>query len=101
MIYKVKAKFNHKKAKEFYKKLTDGTIEKQRPDGPEIVASMHRATIDEAGLINWTETCYCPSPLHHERGTVYDHYFSDLKTEEVENHQNFEGKSFIEHISKL
>jgi hypothetical protein len=30
MIYKVKAKFNFDKANEFYQRLTDGTIEKQK-----------------------------------------------------------------------
>ena len=101
MIYKVQARFNQSKAKEIYQKLTDGTIEKQRPDGPEIVASMNRATIVSSGLVNWTELCYCPSPLRHERATVYDQYFSDLKTEQIENHEKFEGSSFISFLSKL
>ena len=101
MIYKVQARFNQSKAKEFYQKLTDGTIEKQRPDGSEIVDSMNRATIDESGLVNWTELCYCPTPLQHERATVYDQYFTDLKTEQIENHEKFEGTSFINYLSKL
>jgi len=98
MIYKVQARFNRSKAKEFYQKLTDGTIEKQRPDGPEIVASMNRATIDSSVLVKWSELCYCPSPLRHERATVYDQYFSDLKTEQIENHEKFEGISFMDNI---
>jgi len=65
MIYKVKAKFNFEKAKEFHQILTDGTILKQRPDGSEIVDSMNRATIDENGDVNWTEMCFCPTPLMH------------------------------------
>ena len=101
MLYKVQARFNQSKAKEFYQKLTNGTIEKQEPDGPEIVASMHRATMDSSGLINWTEQCFCSSPLNHERATVYDQYFSDLKTEQIENHEKFEGDSFIKHLSKF
>jgi len=100
MIYKVQAKFNQSKAKEFYQKLTDGTIEKQRPDGQEIVASMKRATIDSSGLINWTELCYCPTPLQHERATVYDKYFTEMKTEIIDNHENFEGYPFMESISQ-
>ena len=99
MIYKVQARFIDSKAKEFCKKLTDGTIEKQRPDGTEIIASMNRAKIDSNGLINWTETCYCPSPLMHERATVYDNYFNDIKTEIIEDHEDFEGNSFMESIS--
>ena len=62
---------------------------------------MNRATIDSSCLVNWTELCYCPSPLQHERATVYDQYFSDLKTEKVENHDKFEGDSFINYLSKL
>jgi len=99
MIYKVQAKFNKSKAKEFYQKLTNGSIEKRKPDGPEIVASMHRATMDPSGLVRWTELCYCPMPLKHERATVYDNYFTEMTTEVTVNHENFEGDSFIESIS--
>ena len=101
MIYKVQARLIQSKAKGFYQKLTDGTIEKQRPDGPEIIDSMNRATIDWSGLVNWSELCYCPSPLRHERATVYDQYFSDLKTEQIDNHEKYEGASFINYLSKL
>jgi len=100
MIYKVKAKFNLDKAKEFHKKLTDGTIQKQRPDGSEIVDSMNRATTDAEGFVNWTELCYCPSPLKHERATVYDQYFTDMVTEPIEDYETFKGESFMERISK-
>ena len=100
MIYKVRAKFKAKKAEEFLQRLTDGAIQKQRPDGPEIVASMHRATIDESGLINWTELCYCPSPLKHERATVLDRYFSEMETETIESHTVFEGKPFMDHLAR-
>jgi len=100
MIYKVQAKFNYEKAKEFHQKLTDGAIEKQRPDGPEIIDSMNRATIDSSGLINWTELCYCNPPLQHERKTVYDYYFSNMKTEEIEDYKVFKGEFFMRRISK-
>jgi len=99
MIYKVQAKFKDNKAEEFHQRLTDGTIKKQQPDGPEIVASMHRATIDKTGLINWSELCYCPSPLKHERTTVYDNYFTDMKTKVIDTHEDLEGDSFMDSIS--
>ena len=100
MIYKVQARIKQSKYEEFYQLLNGGSLEEQAPDGPEILASMSRATVDSSGLVRWTETCYCPTPLRHERATVYDKYFSDLQTEETENHERFEGDSFIEHISK-
>ena len=99
MIYQVKAKFNFDKAREFYQKLTDGTIEKQRPDGPEIVSSMNRATIDDKGYIHWTEMCFCATPLQHERATVYDSYFLEMKTEPIPDQKEFEGMSFMEKLS--
>jgi hypothetical protein len=101
MIYQIKAKFNYDKAQEFYQKLTDGTILKQHPDGPEMVNSMNRASIDDNGDINWTELCYCPTPLKHERATVYDRYFTNIQTEHIKNHKEFEGKSFMEKLSKF
>jgi len=100
MIYKVKAKFNYDKAKEFHKKLTDGTIQKQKPDGYEIVNAMNRATIDDDGYVNWTELCYCPKPLMHERATIYDKFFTGMETEPIEDYKTFEGKSFMEELSQ-
>lgn len=99
MIYKIKAKFNYDKAQEYYQKLSDGTIKKQRPDGPEIVKAMNRATIDKNGDINWTELCYCQIPLYHERTTIYDTYFTAMKIEPIAAHTTFEGKAFIESIA--
>ena len=100
MIYKVKARFNQSKSNEFYQLLNGGSLEDQVPDGPEILASMDRATMDSSGLVRWTEVCYCPTPLRHERATVYDKYFSDFETEETESHEKFEGESLINHLSK-
>lgn len=99
MVYRVKAKFNYDKAKEFYQKLLNGIIEKQQPDGAEIVSSMNRAIIDENGDINWTELCFCPTPLQHERATVYDKYFTDMKTETILNNKIIAGRSFLEKLS--
>ena len=101
MIYLVKGKFNYDAAQEFYQKLTDGTIKKQRPDGPEIVRAMNSAMIDENGDVNWTETCFCPIPLKHERETVYDLYFTALITEVIPNHKKIEGASFIDKLLSL
>ena len=42
MIYKVKARIIEEMICEFYRKLANGTVVQQRPDGEEIVASMKR-----------------------------------------------------------
>jgi len=126
MIYKVTAKLIEGKAKEFYQKLTDGTIQKQQPDGQEIIDSMQRALIQKSGrppgkikegpdsregqteigpkrksgLIVWSECCYCPTPLAHERATVLDHYFSDLTTELIDDYEEYEGDSFWDYLTQ-
>ena len=98
MIYKVSAKYKKEKANEFFAKLTDGSISSQEPDGKEIVSSMKRAKIIEPGIIEWYEMCFCPSPLQHERATVYDHYLSDINTEIVEDYGEVEGESFWSYL---
>ncbi len=46
MIYKVKAKVIEERIGEFYRKLSDGTVSEQQPDGEKIVASMKKAVFD-------------------------------------------------------
>ena len=98
MIYKVRAKFSEENLAEFYGKLTDGSISNQKPDGAEIVASMQRAMITSPGVIEWYEMCFCPTPLRHERATVYDHYLSEITTEDAENYGEVEGESFWSYL---
>ena len=99
MHYTVTARFDPTTAAEFHRLLTDGTIESQKPDGREIVASMKRAKIDENGIVRWSEVCYCPTPLEHERATVYDRFFDDIQTEEVEDYVELEGEDFMESLA--
>ncbi len=98
MFYTVQARLIPDTVADFLRKLTDGTIEKQKPDGKEIVASMQRAVIDEEGVVRWSEVCYCPTPLQHERATVYDQHFTAIETKEVEDYVQFEGEDFMEYL---
>lgn len=78
LLYRVQAKPIEPALPEFYHLLIDGTIANQEPDGKEIVASMKRAVFRN-GLVEWNETCYCNPPLRHERATVYDKFFTEMK----------------------
>ncbi len=98
MNYKVRASLLPGKAVDFYRILTDGTVQNQKPDGAEIVASMKRAKITDANKIEWYELCYCPTPLAHERSTVYDRYFENLSTQPVEEIGDFKGESFWKYL---
>ena len=101
MIYTIKAKFHQEKMKEFFVKLTDGTIEEQKPDGHEIISSMRRAKITQPGEIQWSEMCFCSPPLKHERQTVYDDYLSEMEIKTVDDYVEFEGESFFDYLKKL
>ena len=99
MLYAVTARLAAEYSAQFHRKLTDGTIEAQRPDGAEIVASMERARIAPDGAVRWTETCYCPSPLKHERETILDRYFSEIEAELVDAHESFDGEPLMERLA--
>ncbi len=100
MIYSVKARFIEEKMGEFYRKLTDGTIQNQKPDGQEIVNSMKRAKITEPNTIQWSEMCFCPTPLKHERETIYNHFLTDMETEIIDDYAEFDGELFFEFLEK-
>jgi len=101
MHYTVQARFIPNTATDFLRKLTDGTIENQQPDGKGIVASMKRAVIDEKSVVRWSEVCYCPTPRQHERTTVYDDHFTDIETVEVSDYVEFEGKALMDCMEQL
>jgi hypothetical protein len=101
MIYKVKARFKEVSAAEFQRKLLDGTIANQKPDGPELVDSMNRAVLKESGEVEWSELCYCNPPLAHERQTVLDDHFDDISTEVIETHQEYDGRPFMDYLAEL
>jgi hypothetical protein len=101
MLYAVSAKLIADRAREFHARLTDGGIAAQRPDGAEIVAAMQRARVAPDGVARWTETCYCPTPLKHERATVLDHYFSEIETKVIDKPVAFDGTPLMERLAGL
>ena len=100
MLYKVRAKIIEENLGKFYKKLIDGSIDNQRPDGKEIIASMKRAKLLKSGVVEWFENCGCSTPLQHERETQYDYYFSKITTELVDGFGKIYGKSFWSYMEK-
>ena len=101
MHYRVRAELRKETAGELRRLLQDGTIARQQPDGQEIVASMQRAVVTDDGVVEWSEVCYCPTPLQHERSTVYDRFFDNLLTEPVEGYQSHVGRRFLEYLDGL
>ena len=81
MIYRVTARFKPETATELRRRLDDGSIAAQQPDGEEIVASLNRAVVTGPNVVQWSEKCFCDTPLAHERATVFDRYFDGAFTE--------------------
>ena len=100
MIYSVKARLIEEKAREFYQKLTDGTIKNQEPDGNEIIESMKRAKITAPNVIEWSEMCFCSTPLKHERETIYDNFLIDFETTRIDDYVEYEGEFFMDFLAK-
>jgi hypothetical protein len=101
MIYHVRGRFREETAGAFLAKLTDGTVANQRPDGRELVASMKRAVVREDGLIEWSEVCYCDSPLAHERTTVLDSHFDDISVTPIGAHESYSGRAFMDYLREI
>ena len=101
MLYAVSAKLIPDRAPEFHMRLTDGSIASQRPDGAEIVAAMKRARAAPDGTVRWTETCYCSTPLQHERATVLDRYFTEIETTVIDKPETFDGVPLTERLSPV
>ena len=99
MLYHVKGTLKEGKGAEFYTRLTDGSIAALEPDGREIVRSMKRARVQPSGVVEWSETCYCKTPLNHERQTVLDHYFDDLEIALTETTPELNGDPFMDSLT--
>jgi len=100
MLYAVSARLVPARAAEFFTRLTDGSIAAQRPDGQEIVAAMGRARIGSDGTVRWSETCFCPTPLKHERETVLDRYFTDIEADLIGAPTVVHGEPLMEHLER-
>jgi hypothetical protein len=101
MLYAVSAKLVAVRAREFHCQLTDGSIAAQRPDGKEIVAAMGRARIASDGTVRWTETCFCPTPLKHERETVLDRYFTNIETTLIHEPVSYDGNTLMDYLETI
>ncbi len=100
-IYRVTARLKADTAGNLRRKLDDGSIAAQQPDGQEMVDAFGRATVTKSGDVRWSETCYCPTPLAHERATVLDRFFEDLTAEPIETYQRYEGRPFLEYLGDI
>ncbi len=96
VIYRVTARFRTDTAAELRRRLDEGSIAAQQPDGQEIVDALHRAVMTHNGEVRWSEQCFCNPPLAHERTTVLDRYFDDISTTAIEDYEQYDGTPFLD-----
>jgi hypothetical protein len=44
--------------------------------------------------------CFCPTPLKHERETIYNHFLTDLETKTVDDNVEFDGELFFDFLER-
>ncbi len=44
--------------------------------------------------------CLCPTPLKHERATVYDHFLTDMETKVIDDYVESEGEFFMDFLAQ-
>ena len=53
----------------------------------------------DSETLSWYETCYCDTPLKHERETVYAKYLHDFSTTLIDEvKDDIKGKSFWDYL---
>jgi hypothetical protein len=97
LLYHIIPKPKETSIGQFREILQNGTVERQEPDGQEIVASMRRAVLSNKG-VEWYEMCFCGPPLSHERRTVYDRFFTKMNIEPATRGHELEGESFWDRL---
>ena len=96
--YLVRAKADDRLMSELRVRLDSGEIGKMRPFGQALEYSLNNARIDALGWAVWEEEDYCSPPLAQERAAVLDSYFSNLRTEPVNEGQGWEN---IQHLPEF
>lgn len=89
-FYLVRGRLKGDRRQDLKRRLESRELERLRPFGPSLHGGLAAARLDpETGDVVWEEEDYCSPPLAQEREAVLDHYFEDLRWEEVEEGQGW------------
>ena len=68
------------------------------PTAPKSSPQWIRARVAPDGAVRWTETCFCATPLRHERATVLDRYFTEIETRVIDKPVTFDGAPLMDQL---
>ena len=87
MRYLVKARVKPGKQSALLSAIDARTLGKRSVAGDEYLHNMQNARVDENGVAQWVETCFCAVPLDEER-PYWEEYFELLNIKDAHARRN-------------
>src|SRR5436190_13359250 len=87
MRYLVKAKVRNGKQADLLKAIETGELGRGSIAGDEYQYDMEQARVDESGVAQWVETCFCGVPLAEER-PYWEKFFELLSVKDAHARKN-------------
>ena len=87
MRYLVKARVKPGCEAALLKAVADGTLGRGSIAGDEYLHDMQAARVDENGVAQWVEVCFCATPLEEER-PYWERYFELIAVQDAHSRDN-------------
>jgi hypothetical protein len=87
MRYLVKARLKAGSEKPLLKAIQTGDLGRGSIAGDEYLHNMQQARVDDGGVAQWVETCFCATPLDEER-PYWEKYFDILSIKDAHARRN-------------
>jgi hypothetical protein len=87
MRYLVKARVKEGKQNELLKAIETGELGRGSIAGDEYQYDMEQARVDDSGVAQWVETCFCAVPLDEER-PYWEKFFELLSVKDAHARKN-------------
>jgi len=87
MRYLVKARLKPNQTKPLLVAIDSGELGRGSIAGDEYLHNMREARVDETGVAQWVETCFCATPLDEER-PYWEKYFDLLSIKDAHARRN-------------
>ena len=87
MRYHVKARVKHGAEQSLQQAIADGSLGRGSIAGDEYLYDLQHARLNDDGVAQWVETCFCATPLAEER-PYWEKYFELLSVQDAHNRKN-------------
>jgi hypothetical protein len=87
MRYLVNARVKPGQTKSLVEAIASGDLGRGSVAGDEYLHNMKEARVDDGGIAQWVETCFCATPLEEER-PYWEKYFDLLSVKDAHARKN-------------